>query len=124
MIASLYRNKLVRYGVIGGVSTLIHTGIAFGWLYALNNSLIAANIAGFMVAYLFSYTIQSLLVFEHSLSVPKAVRYFIVQFTALWLSMGLSTLLERSPYIKTLLIVVAMPLITYTIHRFWTFEHR
>ena len=123
MIRNFYRHKLLRYGFIGGISTLIHMGVAFGWLYWANGSVIISNMIGFMSAYLFSYTAQSLVVFSHPLSTPKAVRYFIVQFAALWISIGLTAALQNSPYLKTLLIVAIMPLATYTIHRIWTFKH-
>lgn len=123
MIASLYRRKLLRYGVIGGISTFIHMVIAFGWLYWVNDSIIIANILAFMISYVFSYAAQSKLVFKHSLNTTKALKYFIVQFSALWLSLGLSAFFKSSPYLKTLIILAIMPLITYIIHKFWTFAH-
>jgi putative flippase GtrA len=124
MISKLYHSKLIRYALIGGSSTLIHLGIAFLWLYAVNASLFFANTAGFSVAFIFSYTVQSRFVFLHPLSLPKAFRYFIVQFGALLSALILSNaLVGYNSYIKTLIVVVLLPLITFVIHKLWTFRH-
>ncbi|HZF71580.1 GtrA family protein [Sulfuricurvum sp.] len=123
MIAKLYHSKLIRYALIGGSSTLIHLGIAFLWLYFVNASLLLANMAGFSVAFMFSYTVQSRYVFLHSLSLPKAFRYFLVQFGALLASLFLSNILVGyNSYIKTVIVVILLPLITFVIHKLWTFR--
>ena len=124
IIVNLYQNKLIRYALIGGSSTLIHLGIAFLWLYAVNSSLFFANTAGFSVAFIFSYTVQSRYVFLHPLSPPKAFRYFLVQFGALLAALILSDMLVGyNSYIKTLIVVILLPLITFVIHKLWTFRH-
>ncbi|MDD2266022.1 GtrA family protein [Sulfuricurvum sp.] len=124
MISKLYQSKLIRYALIGGSSTLIHLGIAFLWLYFVNASLLFANMAGFSVAFMFSYTVQSRYVFLHSLSLPKAFRYFLVQFGALLASLFFSNILVGyNSYIKTLIVVILLPLITFVIHKVWTFRH-
>jgi len=125
MISRLYHSKLVRYGFIGGVSTLIHLAIAFLWLYYATSSILMANMIGFIIAFIFSYSIQSLYVFVHPLSYAKAFKYFIVQFGALLLSILISnTLSEFSPYFKTVIVIAIMPLITFLIHKGWTFSHQ
>ena len=124
IIVNLYQNKLIRYALIGGSSTLIHLGIAFLWLYTVNSSLFFANTAGFSVAFIFSYTVQSRYVFLHPLSPPKAFRYFLVQFGALLAALILSAMLVGyNSYIKTLIVVILLPLITFVIHKLWTFRH-
>jgi putative flippase GtrA len=124
MISKLYNSKLIRYALIGGFSTLIHLSIAFLWLYTINESLFFANSAGFSVAFMFSYMVQSRYVFLHTLSLSKAFRYFLVQFGALLTSIILSeTLVGYNSYIKTLIVVMLLPLITFVIHKLWTFRH-
>ncbi|MGZ8548573.1 MAG: GtrA family protein [Sulfuricurvum sp.] len=124
MISKLYHNKLLRYALIGGVSTLIHLGSAFLWLYTINPSLFIANMAGFTLAFIFSYTVQSRYVFLHTLTFLKAFKYFIVQFGALLSALILSDMLVGvNNYVKTLLVVILLPLITFAIHKFWTFRH-
>jgi len=119
----LYSYKIVRYGFIGGISTLIHLGIASAYLYFIHNSLLEANIAGFLIAYVFSYLAQSRHVFEHDISWIKAFRYFAVQFGSLLTSVGISSLLtDFNSYIKTIIVIFFMPLITYMVHKVWTFK--
>ncbi|MDD2367954.1 MAG: GtrA family protein [Sulfuricurvum sp.] len=123
MISKLYHSKLIRYALIGGTSTLIHLSIAFLWLYTVTTSLFFANTAGFSVAYIFSYTVQSRYVFLHPLSLTKAFRYFLVQFGALLASLFFSNILVGyNSYIKTIIVVILLPLITFVIHKLWTFR--
>ena len=121
-INRLYHSTLLRYALIGGVSTLIHISVAFCLIYFAQAGIYAANIVGFVTAYLFSYTFQSIFVFRHALSVHKAIRYFVIQFASLIISTILSNLFYYNPYIKTLLIIILMPLLTYITHKFWTFK--
>ncbi len=116
--------KIVRYGIIGGISTLIHIGVASLFIYAIKDNLMTANIAGFLIAYLFSYTMQSLHVFGHAISLSKAWKYFVVQFVSLIASVYISEFLgSYNNYVKTLFVVVLMPLVTYTVHSLWTFKN-
>ena len=123
MIEYLFTHKLVRYAFIGGFSTLIHIAIASLYIYFIDQSLFQSNIVGFFVAYLFSYTIQSKFVFEKKLSTGKAFKYFLVQIGALLISILLTdTMNEYNSYIKTIAIALLLPLVTFFIHRFWTFK--
>ena len=123
MIKYLISHKLVRYGFIGGVSTLIHISVASLYIYFINDSLLKSNISGFLVAYIFSYTIQSRFVFEHKVSFSKALKYFLVQIGALVVAIFLSDILEGfNSYIKSVVVALLLPLVTFFIHKFWTFK--
>jgi len=122
-IGTLFSYKIVRYGLIGGISTLIHIGIAALFLYAVYNSLFWANVTGFMIAYVFSYLMQSLYVFGHKIDPLKAFKYFVVQFGSLMTSILISYLFtDYNNYIKTILVVIFMPIVTFVVHKFWTFK--
>jgi len=119
----LFSYKIVRYGIVGGISTAIHIGVASLYIYFVNSSLLQSNIIGFIIAYIFSYLMQSKHVFGHGISFSKAVKYFIVQFGSLLISIMLSGLFEGyNSYIKTILVVGFMPLVTFIVHKFWTFK--
>ena len=123
MIAYLLQHKLVRYAFIGGVSTLIHIAGASLYIYFINSSLLQSNIVGFLLAYTFSYTIQSKLVFESKLSQAKAIKYFLVQVVALLIAIFVSDILDGySSYIKTIIVALLLPLVTFFVHKFWTFK--
>jgi len=123
LIAYLLQHKLVRYAFIGGVSTLIHIAGASLYIYFINSSLLQSNIVGFLLAYTFSYTIQSKFVFESTLNQAKAIKYFLVQVVALLIAIFVSDILDGySSYIKTIIVALLLPLVTFFVHKFWTFK--
>jgi putative flippase GtrA len=108
---------------LGGISTLIHFTVASLYIYFIDSSVFQSNIVGFLVAYVFSYLMQSKYVFEHQINIEKAIRYFIVQFGALLLAIIASTLFDSyNSYIRTTIVVVLLPLITFLTHKVWTFK--
>ncbi|HEX5670639.1 MAG TPA: GtrA family protein [Sulfuricurvum sp.] len=120
---SFLSGKLLRYGVIGAISTGIHITVAFIWIYTIHPSLFFSNLSGFLIAYTFSYTVQSRFVFQSTLTYAKALKYFIVQIIALMASIVVSDALSNfNPYIKTLIVALILPLFTYFIHTVWTFS--
>ena len=122
-LKNIFDYKIVRYGFVGGISTLIHVLVASGYIYYTYDSVIQSNIVGFLVAYVFSYIVQSKLVFKHDINIKKAIKYFIVQFTALLLAIFSSGILnEYNSYIKTLIVAMLLPFITFFIHKIWTFN--
>ncbi len=119
----LFSYKIVRYALVGGTATLIHILVASLYIYFINNSVLQSNIIGFLVAYVFSYLVQSKLVFEHAVSIQKAIKYFIVQFGALLLAIFSSEIFDSyNSYLRTLIVAVLLPLITFVMHKFWTFK--
>ena len=83
-----------------------------------------SNFTGFLIAYVFSYLMQSKLVFDHKVSMKRAVKYFIVQFGALLLAIVSSSLVDSyNSYVRTTLVVILLPLITFILHKVWTFEN-
>ena len=124
-LIKIFKIKIVRYAFIGIISTAIHLSIAYAYLYFIHNSVLLSNIIGFLSAYLFSYTIQSKYVFEHAVSLKKAAKYFIVQFASLLLAIGISYMaIMYNSYIKTLTVAFLLPLITFIVHKFWTFSDK
>ena len=63
-IQKLLTFKIVRYGLVGGISTFIHFSVASLYIYSISNSVFQANVVGFLTAYIFSYLMQSKLVFQ------------------------------------------------------------
>ena len=53
----------------------------------------------------------------------KAIKYFVVQFSALVVAIFSSELLSAyNSYLKTFVIALLLPLITFIIHKLWTFR--
>jgi len=125
IIAIYLKVRLVRYAIVGVVSTGIYIIAAFFLIYFVDDSIFSSNIFGFACAFLFSYLAQSKFVFNSNISFNKASKFFLVQFVSLLLAIGLTNLTQGlNAYFKVLIIVVILPLITFIIHRLWTFvEH-
>lgn len=114
--------KIIRYGCIGGISTLIHIIVAFLYLRFVADSTLFSNLFGFVVAFVFSYSVQSIYVFEHRLSFGKAKRYLVVQLGALALSILVAKLLPYNNYVRVLIVAFILPVATFFIHKLWTFQ--
>ena len=114
----------MKYGLVGAISTFIHIAIASLYIYFLDENIFIANALGFCIAFSFSYTVQSLYVFEHNLEKGKFLKYFLVQMGALLLALFISSFLSlENLYIQTLIISILLPLITFVIHKLWTFKN-
>lgn len=82
----LWQAWLLRYGLVGVVSTCIHLTVAFVLLSLAEVGVFMANLAGFLCAFGFSYLVQAQYVFLANVCWQGSVRYFFVQTTALLLS--------------------------------------
>ena len=122
LLIKLFEKKIVRYGFIGGISTLTHISIAFSYLHFIADSIVFSNIFGFTGSFLFSYAVQSRYVFEHKISLVKAWRYLLVQITALILSILLAKYIPLNNYLRIIVIAFILPVITFFIHKMWTFS--
>jgi len=115
--------QLVKYGFVGGISTLIHIGVASLYLHYIEKNVVLANVLAFCIAFIFSYTVQSLFVFQHVLEIHKLLKYFTVQFGSLLIALFISYFLVlENLYIQTIIISILLPLITFVIHKTWTFK--
>lgn len=121
-ISAFFKINFFRYGIVGIISTVIHVTVAFLFIHFVTKSLYTSNILGFSVAFLFSYIAQSRFVFGSTLSFDKAFKYFLIQFLSLLLSIQLSNLAnEFNYYFKALLVAFVLPVLTFFIHKIWTF---
>ncbi|PNV84583.1 MAG: GtrA family protein [Sulfurimonas sp.] len=115
--------KICKYGFIGGISTLIHLAVSYTIVYRYSENIYISNIFGFLSAFLFSYIMQSLFTFKHEIKLEKALKFFSVQFGALLLSILLVDIISlKNSYFEIVLVVIVLPLITYLLHQFWTFN--
>ncbi|OEF60326.1 polysaccharide synthesis protein GtrA [Enterovibrio norvegicus] len=119
----MLEKRIVRFGITGALASLTHIVVAFTWLYFLGSSVFIANMFGFSCAFGLSYLLQSHFVFQRTLSIENAKRFFIVQFSALMVSQLFSSLFqEGNHYARVLIVVFMIPLVTYLIHRCWTYK--
>lgn len=115
--------QLTKYGVFGVVATLIHLFTAWALIYFFQTTVFISNIFAFFIAFSFSYVFQTLYVFKTIFHFLKLLKFFAVQFGTFLFSYILSDMVNiQNSYLHTLMIVAIMPLITFVIHKFWTFK--
>jgi putative flippase GtrA len=115
--------QLAKYGFFGVLATLIHLFTAWAVIYFFAASVFTANLVAFLTAFGFSYIFQTLYVFNSSFHFVKFIKFFAVQFGSFLLAYLLSDVfLLTNSYLHTLLIVAIMPIVTFVIHKFWTFK--
>ena len=115
--------QIIKYGLLGVIATLIHLLSAWVIIYLFASTVFISNTVAFFIAFSFSYVAQTLYVFNSQFHILKFVKFFAVQFGTFIFSFLISNIIViQSSYLHTLLIVAIMPLITFTIHKFWTFK--
>lgn len=115
--------QLSKYGFFGVIATLVHLGVAWGMIYLFDAGVLFANSVAFFTAFIFSYIFQTLYVFQSHFHLKRFIRFFLVQYGAFLASYLLSNVVQlENSYFQTLLIVVIMPVVTFIIHKFWTFK--
>ncbi|MEN4053544.1 GtrA family protein [Sulfurimonas sp. NWX79] len=114
---------MAKYGFFGVVATLVHLFVAWTVIYLFNSSVFVSNLFAFLTAFVFSYVFQTLYVFQSSFHFIKLAKFFAVQFGTFLFSYILSDIFPiQNSYLHTLVIVAIMPLVTFMIHKFWTFK--
>jgi len=115
--------QIIKYGLLGVIATLIHLLSAWVIIYLFASTVFISNTVAFFIAFSFSYVAQTLYVFNSQFHILKFLKFFTVQFGTFLFSFFISNIIViQSSYLHTLLIVAIMPLITFTIHKFWTFK--
>ncbi|MBY6198444.1 GtrA family protein [Vibrio hangzhouensis] len=123
LLNRLLQHRIVRFILTGGMATAIHIAVAFLFLRFIQDNVLYANVCGFTIAFFFSYFAQTLIVFRHKVNWGNAVRFFAVQFASLMAAQGISELFsDVNSYIRVLIVVVILPVITYVVHKVWTFS--
>lgn len=126
LLNRLLQYRIVRFILTGGMATAIHIAVAFLFLHFIQDNVLYANICGFTIAFFFSYFAQTLIVFQRKVNWGNAIRFFAVQFASLLAAQGISELFSSvNSYARVLIVVVILPIITYVVHKVWTFsEHQ
>ena len=115
--------QLAKYGFFGVIATLIHLFTAWAVIYLFDATVFISNLFAFLTAFGFSYVFQTLYVFNSSFHFFKFLKFFAVQFGTFLFAYIISDVFPiQNSYLHTLVIVAIMPLVTFTIHKFWTFK--
>lgn len=118
-----------RFAIVGILATLTHAGVAVTLLNTGVLPAFFANIAGFLVAFVVSFSGHHFWSFAASREAGQAPRrmrrFFLLAITGFALNSGiLATWLELTPWPDTLGILFAIaivPALTFLGARFWAF---
>lgn len=120
--------QLIRFGAVGAVATGIHAAGA-GVFLALRGdaaSAVAANLAGFCCAFLWSFLGNTFFVFRYPGSATEVFpRFALVSAVTFALAMAVSATADRiglHPLAAIAAVVVLIPIASYLGNRWWVFR--
>jgi putative flippase GtrA len=120
-------HRFIKFSLVGGASTLLHTLVLFAMLYLFHTSTILANTGGFLTAFILSFLGHSKWTFAYTGKPLLAVcRFFCIALLAFIANLAMMHLLQEyspatAPALRLLLSIGIMPFITYTLGRVWAF---
>ncbi|MFA0069772.1 GtrA family protein [Vibrio breoganii] len=113
---------LIKYFIIGLGSTVIYFTLSLISLNHLNLSILLSTSIAFICAFIFSYTLQSFFVFKSKFNLKNLRRYLSIQLLIFIISYSTSTLIFTKQEFTVLSIAGLMALISFFIHKKWTFR--
>ena len=122
-------NQIIKFVLVGSVAALIHLSILHLLVSSGLLQPLIANTGAFIVAFIVSYTGQSLWTFNHKQHSHKsaALRFLVTQLLCSFtLNQGLYALLLRftslNYLVASLIVLVTIPLVTYSLSKYWAFK--
>jgi len=122
--------KAGRFAIVGGLATLIHTAVSLGLLQFEVLSAFPANVAGFLVAFCFSFAGHHFWSFAHNRQDARAShrmrRFFVIAVTGFLINSSVLTAwLALTPWPDNLGLLVSIaivPALSFLGARFWAFS--
>jgi putative flippase GtrA len=121
---NLFLRRGLRFGVVGGGSTLLHALTAVLAVETFSVAPVPANVIAFVAATLFSYVAQTRWAFEHRFASGVLIRFLTVVGLGLLLTVAISggAQMLSLPYWAGILgVVTVVPAISFSLHHFWTY---
>ena len=122
-------NQIIKFVLVGSVAALIHLSILHLLVTSDLLQPLIANAAAFVVAFIVSYTGQSLWTFNHKRHNHKsaALRFLATQLLCSFaLNQGLYTLLltftALNYLVASVIVLVTVPLMTFSLSKYWAFK--
>lgn len=118
-------DKLLKFGVTGLGSTLIHIIVASILISGFDTNTQLGNGSAFVVATLFSYTVNTLWSFSNTITSKNALRFIIVSIGGLGLTIVISLIadsLSLHYMLGIAMIVISVPIYTFLAHSLWTYR--
>lgn len=118
--------QLLRFAVVGVLLTIVHVVVCILLIEIAGAGSVSANAVAFVVATLLGYVVNTRWSFASPLSRRAFQRYAVVAGSGFVLTVAISALIARLglPYGAAItLIVTVVPLLSFGLHRFWTYRN-
>jgi len=117
--------SLIKYYLVGGLAVVLHFLIVIFLFETWNISPVLANAIAFVMATIFSNIANTYWSFQAQLSRRVLVRFWLVALLGLGIAIAISSVAEYAGWhylIGTFLVVMTTPIISYTLHKNWTYR--
>jgi putative flippase GtrA len=115
--------EAVRFGVVGGMATLVHLAVAWGLLAVWPElNLLAVNLLSFAVAVFVSYFGHMHFTFARR---GRAHRFLLTALVGLLVNNGLLLLIANMTewrYLAVVVATLAAPVVVFLMSKFWVFR--
>jgi putative flippase GtrA len=122
---NIWQRQIIRYTLVGVLSTSAYIAIALLLLYVFDMSLLAANICAFFVPMAISYFGNALWSFEAKGEFRSFGKFSCVSVLTLTLMVVSSRSVSEAglpPYFGILIVAVAIPVISFLLQKLWVFN--
>lgn len=122
----LRHREIFSFGLIGIANTTIHAGIVVFLVEARFTSQVPANLIAFCIANVFSYYANARTTFRSSMSWMGYARFLKVSLLSLFLTVSISSFAQAMSlhYVFGLMLVIVLgPILTFVLHRIYTFRN-
>lgn len=118
--------RLSRFAIVGGISTAVHTAVAFVLITAFSSGAVLGNVLAAMCAAAVSFVLNTLWSFDAEMGLQLGVRYAIVVLGGFAATAALSYLVVDvaglAPLVSIAVVVVVVPGFTFFAHHLWTYR--
>ncbi|MDP0588904.1 MAG: GtrA family protein [Candidatus Endonucleobacter bathymodioli] len=122
-------HQLIKFVVVGSIAAVVHLGILRWTVEYMTVPPLLGNTMAFIVAFIVSYTGQSLWTFSHKQHAhARTITRFLV--TQLLCSFTLNQILfaaflafsDLHYMVNSFIVLTIVPLVTYTVSKYWVFK--
>lgn len=120
----MWRQQLFRFASVGLLNTALHATVALYFIHFWQFQSTGANLIAFTVANTVSYLLNTLWSFSSTVNTRTASRFFSISIISLACVLLVSSAFDYfqvTPYFSVLALTVALPLVNFMAHKFWTY---
>jgi putative flippase GtrA len=117
--------QFLIFGVIGGINTLIHSGVVITLVEVWRVHAVVANVVAFICANMFSFLMNCRFTFQNRPTWTLYRRFALVSLFSLALTVCLSAIavwMEWHYLVGLLLVILVGPFLTFILHKNYAFK--